>query len=115
MGIESLRVRQEVIQTPEGEAMGCSYSWPGGQYCAIHTDRGILGCGIYDCQIAGKFRMAVAICRGTPEQPLREPEDLLDAKVAEASIPAQELGIRAGMLGSEALRLLLENGFTGDS
>ncbi len=105
MGIEALRVRQEVIQSPEGEALGCSYQWPGGQYCAIHTDCGVLGCGIYDCAIATEFNMAVAIARGTPENPLREPEDLLQATVAEVSEPAAGLGITPGMKGFQALAL----------
>lgn len=107
MGIEALHARQEVIQTPDGEAMGCSYSWPGGQYCVIHTDRGLLGCGIYDCQIASQFKMAVAICRGTPDHPLREPADLLDAQVAEVSQEASKLGIQPGMSGRQALQFLL--------
>ncbi len=103
MGIETLRVRHEVLHTAEGEAVGCSYQWPGGQYCAIHTDRGILGCGLYDCLTATRFGMAVAIARGTPEMPLREPEDLLDAKIAEVSEPAKALGIVPGMTGRETL------------
>lgn len=115
MGIEALKVRQEVIQTPEGEALGCSYQWPEGQYCAIHTDRGILGCAIYDCQIASHFKMAVAICRGTPERPLREPEDLLAAKIAEVSQAAADLGIQPGMSGRDALKCFFENSPTGDS
>ena len=107
MGIEALRVRNEVIHTPEGDVFGCSYQWPGGQYCAIHTDRGILGCGIYDCQIASHFNMAVAICRGTPERPLCEPEDLLGAIIAEVSGNAERLGIEPGMTGQQALRCFL--------
>jgi len=106
MGIEELRVRHDVIQTPDGEALGCSYRWPGGQYCAIHTDRGVLGCGLYDCQTAGRFNMAVAIARGTPERPLKEPEDLLEAKIVEVSQPAADLGIDVGMTGRQALHQL---------
>ena len=75
MSIEHLHANQRVIKTPHGEVLGCSYHWPGGQYCAIHTDRGVIGCGLYDCSIATRFGMAVAIARGTPESPLREPED----------------------------------------
>lgn len=115
MGIEALRVRHEVIQLPEGEALGCSYQWPGGQYCVIHTDRGILGCGLYDCGIATHFNMAVAICRGTPERPLREPEDLLQAQIVEVSRAAEVLGIQPGMTGRQALQCFLENAFVGES
>lgn len=109
MSIEQLSANQRVMQTPFGEVLGGSYRWPGGQYCVIHTDRGILGCGIYDCAIASQFGYAVAIARGTPEKPLCEPEDLLFAKIAEVSELAAAAGIQPGMTGMEALGLLLSH------
>jgi uncharacterized protein YunC (DUF1805 family) len=115
LGIEALRVRQDVIQLPEGEALGCSYQWPGGQYCAIHTDRGILGCGLYDCRIATQFQMAVAIARGTPERPLRQPEELLEATLVEVSQAAEEMGIRPGMSGRQALEIFFAKSDVGES
>ena len=39
---------QRVVETPYGRAVGSSYRWEGGQYCAIHTARGVVGCGIFD-------------------------------------------------------------------
>ncbi len=101
--------QQRVLQTPHGPALGTSYAWPGGQYCAIHTHRGIVGCGIYDVRVAGEFGMAVAIARGTPSHPLRQPEDLLTARIVEASAPAERLGIHPGMTGQEALERLLSS------
>ncbi|MFO0902767.1 MAG: YunC family protein [Pirellulales bacterium] len=96
-----------VMQFPGGAAVGCSYRWAGGQYCSINTHRGVLGCGIFDVAIANRFGMAFAIARGTPEHPLREPEDLLDAVVREVSDSAAALGITPGMTGREALEKLL--------
>lgn len=107
MGINQLKARQQPIETPHGIALGASFRWPGGQYCVIHTDRGLVGCGIYDVNIAGEFGLAVAIARGTPAQPLCEPEDLLPAKIVEVSEPARQLGITPGMTGAEALARLL--------
>lgn len=106
MSIEKLSHRSEVLRLPFGECLGTSYSWPGGQYCAIHTDRGIVACGLYDCQIASQFGYAVAIARGTPSHPLREPEDLYEAKIVELSEKARQLGIKEGMSGREALQLM---------
>jgi hypothetical protein len=48
MSIDKLQASQQILHTPHGDVLGCSYRWPGGQYCAIHTDRGIIGCGLYD-------------------------------------------------------------------
>ena len=95
------------IQFKNGCAIGISNRWHHGQYCVILTQAGLVGCGIYDVKTAGEFGQAVAIARGTPAQPLVEPEDLFDAKIVDASAPAKELGIRIGMTGREAVELLL--------
>lgn len=98
---------QRTLDTPHGSAIGASYRWPGGQYCAIHTSRGIVGCGIFDVHVAGEFGMAVAIAKGTPAKPLVEPEDLYQAKIVAVSEPARQLGISPGMTGMEALEKML--------
>jgi uncharacterized protein YunC (DUF1805 family) len=91
-----------------GVAEGFSYRWPEGQYCAIHTTHGVVGCGIFDTKIAGVFSMAFAIARGTPSHPLVEPEDLLEARIVELSEPAANLGLAVGMSGREAVEKLLK-------
>ena len=95
------------IQFENGSAIGFSKRWQGGQYCSILTEHGIVGCGIYDLATAAEFSQAVAIAKGTPECPLVEPEDLLDAKIVGATPLARELGIEVGMTGSEAVERLL--------
>ncbi|HUG67955.1 MAG TPA: DUF1805 domain-containing protein, partial [Pirellulaceae bacterium] len=77
------------------------------QYCSILTEAGIVGCGIYDIKTAGEFGQAVAIARGTPENPLVDPEDLFEAKIVDATPRAKELGIEIGMSGHDAVELLL--------
>jgi uncharacterized protein YunC (DUF1805 family) len=95
------------IQFRNGCAIGISNRWRKGQYCTILTEAGLVGCGIYDVKTAGEFGQAVAIARGTPQRPLVDPEDLLDARIVEATPQALELGIRVGMTGREAVELLL--------
>jgi len=95
------------LQFEAGEAVGSTYQWPGGQYCAIHTDRGLVGCGIYDIRSANEFNLAVAIARGTPAKPLRVPEDLFAAKILEVSNAAEALGVKPGMTGREAVEAML--------
>lgn len=107
MSVAHLRHRQQILDTLHGPVLGSSFRWPGGQYCALHTDRGIIGCGLYDVAVANRFSMALAIARGTPEHPLCEPEDLLTARIVEVSEAAASRGIRPGLTGSEALELLL--------
>lgn len=101
------KAEQRILETPFGQVVGASYAWDGGQYCAIHTASGIVGCGIYDIGCADEFGMALAIAKGTPQCPLREPEDLYEARIVALSKSAAELGIEAGMTGMQALEKML--------
>jgi uncharacterized protein YunC (DUF1805 family) len=95
------------MQFQNGAAIGLSHRWVGGQCCAIQTAAGIVGCGIYDLHTPAEFGQAIAIARGTPANPLAEPEDLLDAKIVGCTPKAESFGIRAGMTGREAVEKML--------
>ena len=95
------------LQFKNGCAIGISNRWQKGQYCMILTEAGLVGCGIYDVKTAAEFDQAVAIARGTPANPLVNPEDLFDAKIVDATPKAKELGVKVGMTGREAVELLL--------
>ena len=71
------------------------------------TPVGIVGCGIYDLATASEFRQRIAIAKGTPEHPLVEPEDLLNARIVDATPQAKALGIKPGMSGREAVEIML--------
>ncbi|MCA9139449.1 MAG: DUF1805 domain-containing protein [Planctomycetales bacterium] len=92
-----------------GSAIGISNRWENGQYCSIITRRGIVGCGIYDMVTPAEFGQAIAIAKGTPSNPLVEPEDLFDAKIVDATPQAKALGIEIGMTGREAVEKMLRN------
>lgn len=91
-----------------GAAIGLANKWIGGQYCSILTAAGIVGCGIYDMKTPAEFGQAIAIARGTPANPLVEPEDLLDAKIVDCTPQAKSLGITIGMTGRAAVELMLQ-------
>ena len=97
--------RELVFQN--GVAIGISNRWHQGQYCSILTEAGIVGCGIYDLKTPAEFGQAIAICKGTPAQPLTEPEDLFDSKIVGCTPKAESFGIRIGMTGREAVELML--------
>jgi uncharacterized protein YunC (DUF1805 family) len=95
------------MQFENGCANGLSHVWAGGQYCSIMTKVGIVGCGIYDLKTAAEFGQAIAIAKGTPSHPLVTPEDLLEAKIVDATPQAKAFGITVGMTGREAAELML--------
>ena len=100
----------KAMQFENGSAIGISNRWHQGQYCSILTKIGIVGCGIYDIETPTEFGQAIAIAKGTPEQPLVEPEDLLDAKIVDLTERAREIGIELGQTGREAVEKMLVAG-----
>src|SRR5437667_1005853 len=101
------RVDQREMKFVGGTAIGMSKKWVGGQCCAIQTATGIVGCGIYALDVPAEFGQAIAIARGTPSNPLCEPEDLLDAKIVGCTPKAESLGIHPGMTGRDAVEKML--------
>lgn len=97
----------KAMQFDNGSAIGISNRWHKGQYCSILTKIGIVGCGIYDIETPTKFGQAIAIAKGTPEQPLVEPEDLLDAIIVDLTDYAKEIGIEIGFTGKQAVEKML--------
>ena len=109
------RTTSRELQFENGTAIGISNRWERGQYCSILTRAGIVGCGIYDLKTPAEFGQAIAIAKGTPANPLTEPEDLLDAKIVGCTPKAESYGIRLGMTGRDAVeRMLAAEGEIGD-
>jgi len=94
------------LQFKHGYALGICNLWNKGQYCSIITPAGIVGCGIYDLETPAEFDQAIAIAKGTPANPLREPEDLFEAKIVGTTPKAASFGIKIGMTGREAVELM---------
>jgi uncharacterized protein YunC (DUF1805 family) len=101
------RTTSRPLAFASGTAIGISNRWERGQYCAILTRAGIVGCGIYDLKTAAEFGQAIAIARGTPARPLVEPEDLFEATIVGVTPQAEALGINVGMTGREAVERML--------
>jgi uncharacterized protein YunC (DUF1805 family) len=102
------RTSHRELKFDHGTAIGMSHRWHQGQYCSILTQAGIVGCGIYDLETPAEFGQAIAIAKGTPAQPLCEPEDLFDAKIVGCTPQAESYGVRVGMTGREAVELMLQ-------
>jgi len=96
------------LQFDHGRAIGISNKWEKGQYCSILTAAGIVGCGIYDMKTPAEFDQAIAIARGTPQNPLVEPEDLFTARIVDCTPKARTYGVEVGMTGRAAVELMLQ-------
>ena len=102
-----MAIQTTPIETPAGIAESLEVSWDGGQFVMIIGEHGVLSCGVVDEKVMTRFGAAVAIARGTPDNPLVTPDDLLTAKVADVTDEATARGVTVGMSGAEALAKLL--------
>ena len=96
------------VQFENGPAIGISNRWVNGQYCSILTPIGIVGCGIYDVVVPAEFNQALAVAQGTPECPLVDPEDLLDARIVRCTPRHPGLDPERLGPGREAVELMLQ-------
>ena len=108
MSLEIPSTTNRTLKFDHGDAIGMSHRWQKGQYCSILTPAGIVGCGIYDLATAAEFDQAIAIAKGTPANPLVEPEDLFNAKIVGVTPQAESFGIHVGMTGKEAVEKMLQ-------
>lgn len=90
-------------QTP---ALGLTVAWSDSQFVMIVTDKGLVSCGVVDKALMDRAGAAIAIARGTPENPLVTVEDLLAAKIVDMTSKAESCGVTLGMTGAQALEVL---------
>ncbi len=67
----------------------------------IKAERGFLGCGYFDINVANKVGDVAAIVTG-----VKTFEDMLNAKLVAVSNEAKKLGIKEDMNGKQALALM---------
>ena len=97
---------QEIIDLGEKKARG--YVIPLGPVNLVNavTDRGMVGCGAFDVMALNNFGYPAARVRPSKGSSISTIEDLLEGIVKEANPAAEELGVRIGMTGRQALDLL---------
>ncbi len=67
----------------------------------IKADKGVIMCGYLDIETAEKLNDAACIVKG-----VKNFEDMLNARIVKVTTKARELGIKEGMSGKDALKIL---------
>ena len=93
--METLELDGHAFRADEIPVMGTT------KLLLIQGSRGMLGCGYVSLGAAEKFGHALAIVKGVASF-----DDMLAAAVQEVSSAAAALGVKAGMMGREALALM---------
>ena len=89
-------------------AYGLEVSWRDSQFVMVVTDKGLVACGVVDKDVMERAGAAIAIARGTLDNPLVTVDDLLSATIVDVTAKAAQYGVAVGMTGREALAKLSE-------
>lgn len=91
------------LRIGEKTAMGLRVELPDSPpLLMIIGQTGFVGCGFINIDAAEKLNVAVATVTG-----VKSFEDVLNAEVKAVTSKAQTMGVRVGMRGKEAVKLLL--------
>ncbi len=96
------QVLTKEIKLKDKFATGIQVNLPKANLVLVAAEKGFICCGYLDLSTAEKLSEAACLARG-----VKTIEDLLDAKIAGLTTPAEKLGIKLGMSGKEALEFLL--------
>ncbi len=84
-----------------GNSLGIKIDMGNANLILIKADKGFIMCGYLDIETAEKLNDAACVVKG-----VNSFEDMLNAKIFKATTKAKEIGIKEGMSGREALKIL---------
>jgi len=100
--LKSTNVKMAIIsETEAGGYTAVKVDLHNSPLLMLVADKGYLMCGYLNKEVAEEQGDATAIVRG-----VKEPKDLLDAKVVNMTSKAAQMGVKTGMTGREALELM---------
>lgn len=84
-----------------GNSIGVKIDMGNANLLLIKADKGFIMCGYLDIETAERLNDVACIVKGVENF-----DDMLNAKIAKVTTKAKELGIREGMSGKDALKIL---------
>ncbi|CEG11786.1 conserved hypothetical protein [groundwater metagenome] len=84
-----------------GKSTGIKIDMGNANLLLIKADKGFIMCGYLDMETAEKLKDAACIVKG-----VKNFDDMLNGKIVKVTTNARELGIKEGMSGKDALKIL---------
>jgi len=92
----------EQIKINGKTALGLMLNLSPAPLLVIKGEKGIIGCGFISVDAAEKLNLPAAIITG-----VKNFEEMLNKKVVKVSSAGREIGLREGLTGKEALKLII--------
>ncbi|MDI6642632.1 MAG: DUF1805 domain-containing protein [Candidatus Hodarchaeaceae archaeon] len=94
-------IETKEINLDGSKVLGIKIELPQAPLLLLVASRGYVMCSYLNADVAEKLGQAAALVAG-----VKTFDDVLNAKIVRATSKAKELGVREGMLGREALKLV---------
>lgn len=96
----------KTFQTKNGLVEGIKTKWEGFSILVVTGSKGFLACPAIDIDACQRYGTAAAIIESGPDNPIGTLDRFCNRKVTKANAKAQELGIKEGMIASDAFELI---------
>ena len=101
-----MEINTKTYQTPNGPVEGVQTKWAGFNILLVTGSKGFLACPAIDVDACQRYEVATALVQSTPDNPIGTLERFPDRKITKANAKAKELGIKEGMIVTEAFALI---------
>lgn len=101
-----MEIATKTFQTRNGLVEGVKTKWEGFSILLVSGSKGFLACPAIDIEACQGYGAAAAIVESTPDNPIGTLDRFPNRKVTKANVRAQALGIKVGMIASEAFELI---------
>jgi len=101
-----MEVITKTFDTASGPAEGVCVKWPGFSILMVTGEKGFIACPAIDVQACDGYGKAAAIVESSADNPIGTLERFCRRKITKANAAAQKLGIKEGMLASDAFELI---------
>jgi uncharacterized protein YunC (DUF1805 family) len=101
-----MEINTKTFQTKNGLVEGIKTKWEGFAILLVTGSKGFLACPAIDIEACQGYGSAAAIIESTPENPIGTLDRFCNRKVTKVNAKAMELGIKVGMIASDAFELI---------
>ncbi len=101
-----MEIYTKTYQTPNGPVEGIQTKWPGFSVLLVVGSKGFLACPAIDVAASERYGAAAALVESTPDNPIGTLERFPNRRITTANSKAKALGIKEGMLVTDAFALI---------
>ena len=101
-----MEITTKTFQTKNSQVEGVKTKWEGFSILVVTGSKGFLACPAIDIEACQGYGAAAALVESSADNPIGTLERFCNRKVSKVNEKALELGIKVGMIASDAFELI---------